>query len=565
MNTIDEIKNVIFKNQKLTLPSGEVLETEQGVVIVGANGSGKTRLGSWIDLKSNQSNYTHRISAQKSLQFPESVNSMAVDKSESMLLYGYHDVREGSPTNYKMGHRWHNLPDTSLLNDYEKLLIYLFSENNEESSRYKDEARKSTCRIEPPITKLDRVKEIWEKVMSHRELVIGSGNVTARDKKNSHINYNAAGMSDGERVSFYLIGQCISVPRDHILIIDEPELHLHKSIQYALWNEIEKARRDCCFVYLTHDVEFAASRANFKKIWIRNYDGSKWVLDEINSDGDLPEELLLEIYGSRKKVLLVEGDNSSFDTQLYRSIFDNFLVKPCGSCENVILYTKALRSNYGFHQLDVFGLIDKDRRTQEDITALEEAGIFTLKIAEVENLFITPGILKIVAERLMFNSQDKLEEVKKYIMNALRRELDQQIFEHTHQKYKYLLTKADLKGSCLETLKHNHNQFVQQIDSISSDIKKQFGEILANENYEKLLVVYNRKNIFKCIAHIFGLDNKKNLPEFVIRLAQDSSHAPKVKSSIKEYLPERFNLLTEEGNKSLNENSLIQLAVTPEN
>lgn len=93
-------------------------------------------------------------------------------------------------------------------------------------------------------------------------------------------------MSDGERVTFYLIGRCVSVPENSIIIIDEPELHLHKAIQYALWDRIERVRNDCLFVYLTHDVEFAASRTGFKKIWLTDYDGSKWgwkVLDKVMS------------------------------------------------------------------------------------------------------------------------------------------------------------------------------------------------------------------------------------------------------------------------------------------
>lgn len=43
--------------------------------------------------------------------------------------------------------------------------------------------------------------------------------------------YNSSEMSDGERVIFYLIGQCLAVPENGIIVIDEPELHLHKSVQ----------------------------------------------------------------------------------------------------------------------------------------------------------------------------------------------------------------------------------------------------------------------------------------------------------------------------------------------
>lgn len=37
-------------------------------------------------------------------------------------------------------------------------------------------------------------------------------------------------MSDGERVCLYLISQCLITPENHIIVIDEPEIHLHTSI-----------------------------------------------------------------------------------------------------------------------------------------------------------------------------------------------------------------------------------------------------------------------------------------------------------------------------------------------
>lgn len=37
-------------------------------------------------------------------------------------------------------------------------------------------------------------------------------------------------MSDGERVIFYLIGQCLAVRENGIVVIDEPELHLNRAL-----------------------------------------------------------------------------------------------------------------------------------------------------------------------------------------------------------------------------------------------------------------------------------------------------------------------------------------------
>jgi len=247
--------------RNLVLPgkAGEPTQTikvEKSILFIGDNGSGKSRLGTWIELEKKQEAKVHRISAQKSLDMPDSTTPMSIEIAERNLLFGSPE-REDLVAHY----RWNKRPATSLLNDYEKLMVYLFSDETEENAKFKAACVQTTVRIEPPRTKLDTVKKVWEAVLPHRELVIGGLRIETRVSNDPQAVYKSSEMSDGERVIFYLIGQCLAAPHDGIIIIDEPELHLHKSVQPKLWSEIEKLRTDCLFVYLTHDVDFAAANA----------------------------------------------------------------------------------------------------------------------------------------------------------------------------------------------------------------------------------------------------------------------------------------------------------------
>ena len=101
--------------------------------------------------------------------------------------------------------------------------------------------------------------------------------------------YDASDLSDGERVMFYLLGQCLLVRPGCILIIDEPELHIHKAILSAFWDAIETARNDCAFIYLTHDLEFASSRRSAQKIALQRYHKKpqeRWELEVIPEDAE---------------------------------------------------------------------------------------------------------------------------------------------------------------------------------------------------------------------------------------------------------------------------------------
>ena len=59
-------------------------------------------------------------------------------------------------------------------------------------------------------------------------------------------DYHGKEMSDGERVALYAMGQCLCAPTGSILIIDEPELHLHSSIMQSLWDKLEEAQKTAC-------------------------------------------------------------------------------------------------------------------------------------------------------------------------------------------------------------------------------------------------------------------------------------------------------------------------------
>lgn len=517
------------KTFSISLPKNkdgiDKIETSKSLLFVGANGSGKTRLGTWIEMNSPQKDKVHRISAQKSLSMPDSTTPKSIELAESALLFGSENAaRDNQIPHHKQHSKWGNKPAVSLLNDYEKLMVYLFSDETEENAKFKVAYKSTTTRIEAPVTKLDKVKEIWEKILPHRELIIGGLRIQTRIKENQAKIYNSSEMSDGERVIFYLIGQCLAARQDAIIVIDEPEIHLHKSVQAPLWAEIEKARPDCLFVYLTHDVDFAAAQEGTQRIWLKSFDGQTWDWTLIEPDQELPDELLLEVIGSRKPVVFVEGENGSYDVSLYREILPNFLVIPRGSCTQVIQSVKALKANAQLHHLDVYGIIDRDRRVDAEIIAFEQDSIFVLQVAEVENLFCTKEVLEIVSRRLVKDINSVFTEVSKTIFNRLNAELENQISLHVASEIKHRLSNFDTNTKGCNGLKSELQSLIAKIDidTIYSDIEEKFKNVVNNKDYEGLLKLYNRKNLSNQVSGALGLKNGE-LPEMVIRLARNES------------------------------------------
>lgn len=495
------------------------LECGQSVVIIGANGAGKTRLGTWIEFRTDYLRVVHRISAQKSLTMPEYSPTSSSEQAEDELRIGYWDQDKNNFFHYKNSQRWGQKPNTHLLNDFNQLMVFLFTEDYEKSSSHRRTLLSGQIVIPTPETKLDLIRRIWELIFPHRELKIGAGKIETHLKDSLSGFYNASEMSDGERVVFYLIGQALAAPENGIIIIDEPELHLHKSIQTTLWREIQAARPDCLFVYMTHDVEFAASLTEAKKIWLKSYDGSVWQWEEVQEVQGFPEELLLEVLGSRRPILFVEGENGSHDVALFQALYPDFAVFPRASCEQVILSTRALRQAVQFHHLHVHGIIDRDRRHDREIANLKRDGIEVLEVAEVENLFCIPEVLKLVAQHLELPVDETLHKARNFVLGRLKGELENQISSHVADEIKFRLNVFDTKKRGAEELKAELESRTRDInvDSIYEETRRQFEEVIQNQDYIGALKLFNRKGLSQELSSFFGI---KKLPDFVLRMVQ---------------------------------------------
>jgi ABC-type lipoprotein export system ATPase subunit len=493
-----------------------IINFEQ-LVVVGANGSGKTRFGS--DIEKRYSTKTHRISAQKSLSMPFEVSPKSKTKAEMEFQFGYQYDNMETTVRQKFSNRWGNKPSTFLLDDYEKLMVLLHTEEYEESLKFKQ------GQIERPITKLDRVESIWQTVLPHRKLIKKAGIIETYPTGKPQNNYNATEMSDGERVIFYLVGEVVCAQENSIIIIDEPEMHIHKSLIKTLFDLIEIERPDCCFVYLTHDIDFAFSRQTATKIWTKSYEeDNSWDYEFLDEAMPIPEQLYLEVLGSRKPVIFIEGDNSSIDYEIYEQVYFDFTLKPLGGCEKVIQSVKSFNEQNDFHHIESFGIIDRDRRQDADIVKLNSKKIWVLDVAEAENLLLIEPIVRELASYLGKDSEEIFNLVKQNLIMFFESQLNSQILIH----FKEILRRELLQLTNFE--EKNINSVLTEIDSTYSSINKQdlynsikqeFENVVSKKDYNSVLRLFNLKNALipnSKVCELIGVKNKEDYKNLVITL-----------------------------------------------
>lgn len=217
--------------------------------------------------------------------------------------------------------------------------------------------------------------------------------------KNNGAPYNVAELSDGERNAFLIAADVLTAKPGTLIIIDEPDRHLHRSIVSPLLTLLFQRRRDCAFVISTHELMMPVDNPTAATLLIRSceYAGSvakSWVADLLPADSPFDETMKVDILGGRQKMIFIEGKAQSLDAPLYSLLFPQTSIMPKSSCRDVGYAVRGLRDAETNHWLKAWGIVDNDRRGEEKIKKLREFGIFALPHFSVEALYYHPEIIR---------------------------------------------------------------------------------------------------------------------------------------------------------------------------
>ncbi len=525
-------------NVKIPTSSGELsidLESGRSILFVGANGAGKTRLGVWIEDKIS-SEKVRRISAHRSLTMSDNLTLISLDRAQSGLSSGLADLG-----GIKKAHRWKQNPATALLSDYDFLLQALFADHSRASIEYVEQKRFGSD-PEIPNTALLKLKDIWECLLPHRKFRLLEAGIKVIPS-NGQSEYAGSQMSDGERVIFYLLGHSLLAPKDGILIIDEPELHVHKAILGRLWDLIESARPDCAFIYISHDLDFVVARPAASKYVVRAYEQpNNWEIEELPKNTELPDRVVSELIGSRQPVLFVEGERGSLDAFIYRCAFPNYLIQPIGGCEAVIHAVASFRKNLSLHRIgEVRGCVDADARDVEEIEYLKNQGVFVLSVAEIENVLLKSLVFRNISASLHF-SPDEIDDCLKgltiSVLNEAKRDIEMASVRYAIRRLDSTVKKLAPASRTVEDL---CSRFINALGSINpADLANEYRiklqAVIDANDLDGVLSLYDNKGLLNIGARCLGIKGRDQLIEFVGRLLASEKNRSLLQS-IQEVLP----------------------------
>lgn len=508
------------------------------VVFVGANGTGKTRLATYIENTFNLN--AHRISAHRALSLNPSVPKISEHHALLGLRVGYADEHAG--IHHRDSSRWGSKSSVHLLNDFDFLIQVLFAEQSNRSLETHNKVRRGfNGTVEP--TKFEILTDIWERLLPHRKLYISGDDIqvsiTGEDNK-----YSGSEMSDGERAVFYMLGQTLVAAQDSLIIFDEPELHVHRSIMAKLWDELEAARPDCAFVFITHDLEFASSRVADKYILKEFNPTPYWKIEKSPIDTGFDEELTTLILGSRKPILFIEGSDSSLDIAIYRSCYTNWTVIPKGSCEDVIHSVTTMRRNENLTRITCSGIVDADDYSQADKDYLAGLGIATLPVSEIENIILLPSISRIIAQSEGHTGAE-LESCMEDLSNAIfgllntAKSVESVVVRYCKRRIDRTLKKIDLSETAtVELLSQKYRQETESlnIENIAEEVTNRINNAIETRDLELLLANYDNKGMMNIAATHLKRCRMTEFENWFVRVMRNNT-VPGLIEAVRDILP----------------------------
>ncbi len=256
-------------------------------------------------------------------------------------------------------------------------------------------------RLQSSESPLDQVNALLEQANLPVQGVIENGELRVqRDGE----TYSIAKMSDGERTALILIAEVISAAEGSFFLIDEPELHLHRVIVVPLINALVQVRPESAFLVSTHELELPAECPHSRVVIVRScrwQDSviASWEVDVISDSEQIPDDVRVDILGSRQKILFVEGITGSLDRPLYSLLFPNASVRPKESCREVERAVTGLRGTEEIHHAQAFGMVDGDGMDQAQISQFETKGVYPLPVHAVESLYYSEVLVTALAIR----------------------------------------------------------------------------------------------------------------------------------------------------------------------
>jgi len=347
-----------------------------------------------------------------------------------------------------------------------------------------------------------------------------------------------------------------------VIVVDEPELHMHSRLSIQFWDEAERLRPDCRFVYITHDLNFTLSRRNATVLVAQDAQ-----IEAAFIDG-LPSSVAAEVLGAAtlpfyaKRIFLFEGEaRKGFASEFFSAWFDDpdtFAI-PCGDRNAVCAAVSGLKT-VGVVAAEVIGLIDRDFYSEDVLNAVTK-GVTVLPLHEIESVLCDQSVVAALAEHLGKDPTALWSE----FLDRVRKEFQGQTLNSVTARRVRSRIGDLLEGAFnasqivpdLAQTEENHKSTISALDlpmkvsAMFAEESKRVANALDSGAVE-MLAILPGKHLLALLAGTLGLKNPSELTNLVVRslnrkmLGEDDGLVAlrkKLEKALLAYLPPRRTIL----------------------
>ena len=360
--------------------------------------------------------------------------------------------------------------------------------------------------------------------------------------------------------------------------IDEPELHLHPSLARQLIRTIQDIKSGNQIWLATHNSEIL-DEAGREKIWFIKRSQETNLAEVIHSVDEKDSlQALRDLFGYSgyiglaKKMVFLEGDNSSLDRRMFNRLFPQFSRDlkfiPASGCSQLERINSAiltlLESNLGY--CEFFLIRDKDYMDDEMVTAQKEKGkekIIILNRHEIENYLLNFDIIAKVQTEI-FSKPITSEEVREKF-HIIAKKISGQVLRDmvTYRMFYYINANNLSIGKCFqndemmdengEWIGGKTTQLLEKFQEKSSSTSNEVSSLLEKDNFQRFYEECKKEikeslnsdrwiDLFpgKELLQLYSKENeigKSNNPIFINSIIREySSQKEKINSDLLKYI-----------------------------
>lgn len=301
-------------------------------------------------------------------------------------------------------------------------------------------------------------------------------------------------LSSGEQEVVKITFDILARTMEHcIFLIDEPELHLHPTLTFRLIETLKDIGKGTNqFIFFTHSADLISTYYSTGNVFfiesVRRTGNQAHKLSKLDSNHSNVVQLMsknLGLFAVGKKLIFVEGEDSSRDRLTYHTIAQEFFpeanIIPIGSVSRLMkLKDISKELDHTIFGIKFFMIRDRDGLNDSQVSNLESGRrLFCLKRRHLENYFLDSEILSKVAINLSLsnhwhNSSTIEGQLKKIANSSLKHAvvLNMKEFVHTHDN----IDTPNIISIDSKTLPQITDEFVTQVNDVIRSVESTLNE-----------------------------------------------------------------------------------------